>query len=112
MQLHVARNFPQPFNKYCTNNTSLKIYYRNKGIILESFHLQTMTVHFSLSELKKLNIVKSTGLDSTPAWFLKDGTLVLASPGTHTINLSIMTNTVPEELKEAFVTPSIKKEID
>ncbi len=81
----------------------------NKGIVLESFYLQTVIVHFSLSELKKLNIARSTGPDSIPARFLKDGAFVLASPVTHIINLSIMTPTVPEELKEALVTPLHKK---
>ncbi len=64
--------------------------------VLESFDLQTVTVHFILSEIKKLNIAKSTGSDSIPARFLKDGALVLAIPLTHIINLSIMTNTFPE----------------
>ncbi len=68
-----------------------------------------MTVHFTLSELKKLNIAKSTGPDSITARFLKDGALVLAGPVTHIINLSIMTNTVPKELKEALVTLLHKK---
>ncbi len=55
----LARTLPKPFSKYCTN-TSFKNYYRNKGIVPESFDLQTMAVHFTLSELEKLNIAKST----------------------------------------------------
>ncbi len=105
----LARNLPQPFNKYCTNKTSLKKLLQKQRNRPWKFYLQIVKVHFNLSELKKLNIAKSMGPDNIPARFLKDGALVLVNPVTHSINLSIMTNTVPEELKEALVTPCIKK---
>ncbi len=52
-----------------------------------------MVVQFTLSELKKLKLAQSTGPDSIPSRFLKGGALVLASPLTHIVNLSIVTNT-------------------
>lgn len=106
----LTRNLPQPFHKYCTN-TSFKNCYRNKGIVPESFDLQPVTLHFTEHELeKKLNIAKRTGQDNIiPPQFLRNCALMIASPLTHIINLSITTNTVPKELKEALVTSLHKK---
>lgn len=70
-------------------------YYRNKGIIPGSFVLQHIS--FTLGELKKLSIHKSTGPDDISVRFLKDGAAVLAHSITNIINLSISTYTVQDE---------------
>jgi hypothetical protein len=60
--------------------------------------------------LCKLQPNKSTGLDNIPAKFLiRDGASVLKDPITFIINLSINTNSVPDDLKCARVTPLFKK---
>ena len=56
-----------------------------------------------------LNPVKGTGLDKMPARFLKDASSVIKSQLTFIINLSIRTETVPNEMKLARITPLFKK---
>lgn len=50
--------------------------------------------------LTELSITKNAGPDDILARFLKDDALALAGPVTHTKSLSIVTNTVPDELKK------------
>ena len=59
--------------------------------------------------MNNLDAGKSTGLDGIPARFLKDGASVLKIPIAHIVNTSIVTNTVPNEFKEAKVKPLFKK---
>ena len=56
-----------------------------------------------------MNPFKSTGLDHIPARFLKDAAVFLKIPITYIINMSIVENKVPEELKSARVVPLYKK---
>lgn len=57
----------------------------------------------------KLNPSKSTGLDSIPARFIKDGASVIKIPITFLINLSIDSSFVTDDMKSARVTPIYKK---
>jgi hypothetical protein len=50
---------------------------------------------FIYKELKNLNVNKSTGLDNTPAKFLKDGAFYIKEPITHILNRSIFSGAVP-----------------
>ena len=52
---------------------------------------------------------KSTGLDNIPSKFLRDGASILKDPIAFIINLSISTNSVPDDLKCARVSPLFKK---
>ena len=94
---------------FSTDTLLFKSYYTNKNIIPNSFILQEVTENFVLKELRKLNPKKSTGLDGINARFLKDGAIELKSVITFIINLSISTNEVPAELKQARVRPLHKK---
>ncbi len=105
----LAANLPLPPNKYTTDTTTFQNYYINKGILPNSFTLTTTSPDFTLRELMKLKTNRSTGPDKLPTRFLKDGAIAIAEPLTHIINMSIMTNTVPYELKETLVTPIYKK---
>ena len=105
----LAQNLPHPFNKYSTNTSTFREYYRNKGIVPNALRLQAVTERYTFKELKRLNPYKSTGPDNIPAKFLKDGAKEIAGPLTHIINLSISTESIPNELKEAMVTPLFKK---
>ena len=71
--------------------------------------LKPVSDNFVLRELQKLNVSKSTGLDNIPAKFLKDGAECIKTQVTHIINLSISTNAIPSDLKEARVRPIFKK---
>ena len=92
-----------------TSSVIFKDYYRNKGIIPKSFSISQISEDFVYKELCKLNPNKSTGIDGIKSRFLKDGANVIKSVITHIINLSIKTNTVPDELKFAMVKPLYEK---
>ncbi len=105
----LARNLPMPPNKFSTDTPTFQNYYTNKGLFPSRFTLTTVPTNFTLRELTKFKTNKSTGPDKLPARFLKDGARIIAEPLTHIITISIMTDTVPEELKEALVKPIYKK---
>merc|ERR1739840_50068 len=86
-----------------------KNFYINKGIIPKSFNISQVSEDFVYRELCKLNPNKSTGIDGIKSKFLKDGANVIKSVITHIVNLSIETETVPDELKSAIVKPLFKK---
>ena len=94
---------------FSTETPLFRSYYANKNINPNSFLFQYVTENFVYNELKKLNPKKSTGLDGINARFLKDGAIELKSVITFIINLSISTNEVPSELKQARVRPLYKK---
>ena len=56
-----------------------------------------------------VNPTKSTGLDDIPARFIKDGAIVLTTPITHIVNLSITSGVVPNDMKMARIKPLYKK---
>ncbi len=100
-----------PPNKFSTDIPTFQNYYTNKGILPNRFTLVIVPTDFTPRELTKLKTNKSTGPDKLPARFLKDGATIIAEPLSHIINISIMTDTVPKELKETLVTPIyIRKE--
>jgi hypothetical protein len=73
---------------------------------LTSFH--TMSVE-DVSKLIKKSPTKSSSLDPLPTWLLKECIEVLAPVITHVINTSLLTNTFPSEMKNALITPLLKK---
>ena len=95
---------------FSTDKALFKSYYANKNILPNSFLLHHVTENFIFNELKKLNPQKSTGLDGINARFLRDGAIELKSVITFIVNLSISTNEVPTELKQARVRPIYKKD--
>ena len=59
--------------------------------------------------LLKLGANKATGLDGIPARFIKDSASIVSVPIVHIINLSMITDGVPDDLKSARVVPLFKK---
>ena len=59
--------------------------------------------------LGSMNANKSSGLDDISAGFLKDGADFLIDPIKHIVNMSIMSEVVPDGFKDARVTPLYKK---
>ena len=74
-----------------------------------SFKLGCVGEEFIERELLQLNPNKSTGLDNIPARFLRDGSTILKAPITHIVNMSIISNSVPNQVKLAKVKPLFKK---
>ena len=48
-----------------------------------------------------LDINKATGLDGMPSRFVRDGVMIIACPLTHVIDLSLIQDVVPDDLKSA-----------
>ena len=84
-------------------------FYYNLGVTQESFRFSIVTEQEVLKILKGLNVSKSTGHDNISAKFLRDGANEIVSAISHIINLSLRTNTVPEDFKVARVVPLYKK---
>ena len=84
-------------------------FYRNKGVIPNSFVLQPVTEEFIYTELTGLKVHKGAGLDGIAPKFLKDGARQLTPLITHIVNLSIVSSTVPDDMKSAKVIPLFKK---
>ena len=72
--------------------------------------LEQVSNDFMLKTLSNLNAHKGAGLDGLAPKFLKEGAPQLAPVVTHIVNLSIVTKTVPGELKCAKIIPLYKKE--
>ena len=87
-------------------------YYSEIIIVHKSFKITWVTENVVHKELLNLNPHKSTGIDDIQSNFLKEGANEIKSIITHIINLSIDTNTVPDELKFAKVKPLFKKIVD
>ena len=100
---------PTPSGIYSTASATFRNFYRNRGIHGPCFTLMPVPRHFILTQLNSFNPGKSTGLDDISPRFLKDGASALAEPIGHIVNLSILTETVPAELKRAKVVPIFKK---
>ena len=109
----LVKKLPPAFGKFDMDSEIIQDYYKqmratpratNKG-----FKLSPVSSDFDLKELCSLKSNKNTGLDEIPVRFLKDGATALKDQLTHIINLSITSNTVPEEFKSARVRSLFKK---
>ena len=105
----VVDKLPSPSNIFTTDSAIFKNFYQDKGICSGSFKLGCVSEEFIERELLQLNPNKSTGLDNIPARFLRDGSTILKAPITHIVNMSIISNSVPNQVKLAKVKPLFKK---
>ena len=67
-----------------------------------------VSLTFVLLELRKLKSTKANGLDGIPVSLLKDAAQKVANPIAYFINLTFSTGKIPQEWKEAKVTPVFK----
>lgn len=72
------------------------------------FTLKDVSPTFVKQELCKLKLSQATGLDGIPARVLEDAAPEIAKPIAYLINLTIWTGIIPQEWKEAKVTPIFK----
>ena len=98
-----------PSKIYSTSSELFKSFYLSKNISHNQFFLQHISENFVNTELSKLNVNKSYGMDGIQARFIKDSASEIKIPITHIINLSIDTNIVPTDFKYARVKPLYKK---
>ena len=88
----------------------LKNYYQKKGVVENSFHFSTVSEEEIENLLNGLTASKATRMDSLPARFLKDVSVVIACPLSHSKNLSLHSSQIPEDMKNARVVPLYKKQ--
>jgi hypothetical protein len=106
---NLVSKLPAALNKYGTASNSFIQFYQNKGVSPGEFRLKPVEEDFILKELCSLNVLKGAGLDDLSPRFLKDGAAQIAPLITYIVNLSITTETVPDTLKTARITPLYKK---
>jgi len=72
------------------------------------FSFRTVTNREVMKHLRNLKHKCAVGLDEIPSSFLKDTAYIIAKPLTHVINCSLRGGIVPEQFKQAKVTPVYK----
>ena len=97
------------FNIYNTVSNILKEFYKKRNPQSCKKFLKPVSDTYVLKELQRLNASKSTGLDNIPSKCLKDGAECIKAQITHVINLSITTNVIQSDMKDARVRPIFKK---
>ena len=92
-------------------NTDLLEDYVKKKVPTDSeFNITLVDESFVLNQLQNLNVNKATGIDNISAKYLKMAAQAITKPLTKVLNLSIESNTFPDNLKKAKVTPIYKLE--
>jgi hypothetical protein len=71
--------------------------------------LSPVSSHFIWNQLRGLDPGISVGLVGLSPRFLRDGADILRVPVAHLVNMSILTETVPQGIRQARVTPLYKK---
>ena len=104
----VAKLPPSP-GRFSTSSSQFKSFYSSQGITPGHFTIKPVSLEYIRRELLKMNPLKATGIDGISPRFLKDGANQLAPVLQHVLNLSILHNKIPDDLKHAKVTPLFKK---
>ena len=107
----LVEKLPSGFNLFRSESSTFQDFYVGKNVQIDEFMWNPVIEDFIYKELCKLNPSKSSGPDNIPARFVKDAASVLTKPVTHSINLSIDQNVVPNDLKSARVVPFCSRKI-
>ena len=81
----------------------------DKNFVKNSFEFKSTNETFVSKVIDKFNVKKATGVDKISVKLMKLGKISLLSPITKIINMSIDSGIFPNRLKEAQVTPILKK---
>ena len=84
-------------------------YYQKLGACKNAFGFSLVSEEKVLKYLFKLGANKATGLDGIPSRFIIDSAGIVTVPIALTMNLSIVTGVMPNDLKSACVVPLFKK---
>jgi hypothetical protein len=76
-----------------------------------SFSFSIVSENTILKHTHKLSANKASGLDGIPARFVRDSASFISCPLAHIVNLSIIQDSVPDDLKSARVIPLYKKSV-
>ena len=100
---------PLPTNLFGTDSETFRDFYANMGITPNAFKLDRVSEDVILKILSDLDPYKGAGLDGLAPKFLKDGAPQLTPIITHIVNLSLISESVPDDLKSAKIIPLHKK---
>ena len=98
--------------KYSTDTTDTNNIREHYNKILQNdskFCISVVTESFIQQQFQNLKVTKATGLDDISAKYLKMSAPIICKPLTKILNLSIKTNSYPDMLKKAKVSPIFKK---
>ena len=87
----------------------MESFYRNNVFFPNSYSFSIVSENKVLKYLNSLGINKATGLDGIPTRFVRYGASIIACPLTHVINLSLIQDVVPDDLKSARAVPLFGK---
>ena len=104
----LVKQLPASENKY--NKSFVENFYKDRGVIPNSFSLHVVSQKDITNYVKILNPKKSTGLDGISSRFLRDASGAISSQLQYVMNMSINSSQVPDLLKSAKVIPIYKKE--
>ena len=104
----LLKKLPNPPNKY--GKDTVKKYYEKLNLTGKNFSFESVAHASVLTLLQQSKSSKSAGINNLTGKFLKEGALVLASPITDLINLSILLSSFPDDCKIAKRKPLYKKE--
>jgi hypothetical protein len=104
----------KPLNEILNNykhHESIKMIKENiKGNLNDQrFIFKFVSEHEVRKAIQSLSVKKAAGYDEIPAQFIKKIAIKLVKPLTMLINESIRTNTFPDQMKQANITPLFKK---
>ena len=106
---NLVAKLPSPFGVFDTSCQIFRDFYHEKLRQRPGFTLSPVPSHFVRKQLCSLDPKKAVGLDGVSSLFLRDGADFIFKPIQHLINLSIITESVPDLFKEAKVVPLFKK---
>ena len=105
----LVAKLPSVSGLFSTTSFAFRHFYRRFSGLSHSFTLSPVSRHFVLKQLQSLNPNKAVGLDGISSKFLRDACDTIVEPVCHIINLSIITEVVPNGFKQAKVIPLFKK---
>ena len=92
-----------------TDTNNIREHYNQTLQNASEFCISVVTEFFIQQQLQNLKVTKATGLDDISAKYLKLSAPIICKPLTKILNLSIKTNSYPDMLKKAKVSPIFKK---
>ena len=104
--INIRKNLDEAKNANHNKNTVLPLPISQPPPSLEFFHQLSID---EITKLVKASATKSCSLDPLPTHLLKDCLVELAPAIANVVNLSLAESTFPQEMKQALVTPLIKK---
>ena len=102
---NLVSRLPSASGAYSIFDSVFRHFHFNPSRYCKSFTLTPVSRGCILKLLYSLNPKKAVGLDGISSRFLCDGASSIVEPISHLINISILTETVPDDFKRAKIIP-------